>query len=173
MRDDQRPDEPRPEVPGPDDRAFLDAVRDAYRPEPTHAAAFDRALRQRLAGGARRSILAWGGGLALAATAAAALVIGLRATDPPPSARPAPDGAPSVGLSDVVAALDLDEALDVEADDVLDVVVDDAPDDAQGEDDVFLALTVLDDALEDDVEFADETLPDDYLALGDLLDVTL
>ncbi len=168
-----RDDDLRPEGPPPADRAFLDAVRDAYRPEPTNAAAFDRALRQRLAGGARRSIFAWGGGLALAATAAAALVIGLRATDPPPAQQPAPEGAPTVGLNDVVAALDLDEALDVEADDALAVGEEDAAEDGPAEADVFLALTVLDEAPEDDVDFADETLPDDYLALGDLLDVTL
>ncbi|MCB9536242.1 MAG: hypothetical protein H6704_08250 [Myxococcales bacterium] len=154
-----------------DDRAFLDAVRDAYRPEPTNAAAFDRALRQRLAGGARRSIFAWGGGLALAATAAAALVIGLRATEAPPPSPARPDGGPAVSLSEVVAALDVEQALDVEADEALAAPDDEADDEAA--DDVFLALTVLEDAPEDEVGFADDTLPDDYLALGDLLDVTL
>ncbi len=158
MRDDDRRDDELRD----DDRAFLDAVRDAYRPEPTNAAAFDRALRQRLAGGTRRSIFAWGGGLALAATAAAALIIGLRATETPPERPARPDAATAVSLSEVVAAPD--EAVEaLEAND-------DAP---EASDDVFLALTVLEDAPEDDVEFADDTLPDDYLALSDLLDVTL
>ncbi len=167
-----RDDDLRPEGPPPADRAFLDAVRDAYRPEPTNAAAFDRALRQRLAGGTRRSIFAWGGGLALAATAAAALIIGLRATETPPERPARPDAGTAVSLSEVVAALDVEQALDVEPDEAVEALEanDDAP---EASDDVFLALTVLEDAPEDDVEFADDTLPDDYLALSDLLDVTL
>ena len=47
-----------------------------------------------------------------------------------------------------------------------DAVDDDAADDGPAEVDVFLALTVLDEAPEDDVEFADETLPDDEVTAG-------
>ncbi len=77
--------QPRDEAtrPGADDAAFVERLREGYRPEPlipTRRAAFDTALRQRLEPPARR---VWAAAAAATVTAAALVWLALPGDAPP------------------------------------------------------------------------------------------
>ncbi len=141
-----------------DEGAFIETLREAWKPPPLEPLRFERGLRARLARERGRAGARWVGGLALAG-AAAALLLTLRV---PEIALPAgPDAALAPALAPAVdwlaAALGPEPALT------------EAVDDEDASDPLYALSVELASA---DAAW-DDVLPDDYWALDALLDPAL
>ncbi len=96
--------QPRDEAtrPGADDAAFVETLREGYRPEPltpTRRAAFDTALRQRLERPARR---VWAAAAVATATAAALVWFALPGATPPGTQVASPGAAVAAWEAEVL-----------------------------------------------------------------------
>jgi hypothetical protein len=166
-------DENGPEL-SPDSERFVDAVAEAYAPEPptpARAQAFDVALQSRLEAPVRPSV--WKPALA---TALALSAVGWLLLPPAETGREesgtiagsaVPAGDPAPGSEDI--AHGSTEASAELAAAALASLVEQGVDEAVPLEDEVPGLFTASDLLELDDANADEFLPDDYLAIGGIL----